>query len=116
MPSSRLSDARPAPTAAISRPSASRAPFILVSTSLITFWVSSMDSPSRRNDRAHGLTENDPFDVTGSGQIEDDDRQLVVHAERDRGGVHHLEPSIEHLDVGQPLEALRVLVSIAFGR
>ena len=29
--------------------------------------------------------------LPGCGHVEDDDRQLVVHAERDRGRVHHLE-------------------------
>src|SRR6266699_5670453 len=118
IPSSSPADARPVRTAANSRPSASRAPVIFVSTSLImltTLWVSAMDSPSRRHDRAYGLAEDDPLDVTGSGQIEDDDRQLVVHAERDRGGVHHLQPAIEHLDVRHPLETLRVLVLLGIG-
>ena len=37
--------------------------------------------------------------LPGAREVEDDDRQLVVHAERDRGGVHHLQPAVEHLDV-----------------
>src|SRR5690242_473692 len=106
MPSRSPVEARPVRTAANSRPSASRAPFILVSTSFITLCVSAMDSPSRRNDRAYGLAEDDAFDVTGSSQVEDDDWQLVVHAERNRGRVHDLKAAIEHLDVGDPFQAL----------
>ena len=37
--------------------------------------------------------------LPGVGHVEHDDRQLVVHAERDRGRVHHLQAPVEHLEV-----------------
>src|SRR3989442_8145560 len=42
--------------------------------------------------------------------VEHDDRQLVVHAERDGGGVHDAEALVQHLDVRDPLEPPRVAV------
>ena len=34
--------------------------------------------------------------------------QAVVHAQRDGGGVHHLEALFQDLEVGNPLEPLRL--------
>ena len=45
--------------------------------------------------------------LPGRPQVEDDDRQLVVHAERDGGGVHHLEPLLEHLQIRDRRRYLR---------
>ena len=39
--------------------------------------------------------------LPGVHEVEDHDRQLVVHAEGDGGGVHHLEALVEDLDVGE---------------
>src|SRR5688572_17978050 len=49
-------------------------------------------------------------DVAGLAQVEDDNRELVVHAQRDRRGVHHLELPFEDLQVGdgRVLRRLRV--------
>src|SRR5439155_487404 len=58
----------------------------------------------------------DPPDVPGTGQIEDDDRQLVVHAERDRGRVHDLEPPVQHVDVGHVRQPLGARVALRVGR
>src|SRR5262249_41740650 len=43
----------------------------------------------RPDDRAHALSCHRAFDVARLGHIEDEDRQIVVLTERDRGGVHH---------------------------
>ena len=43
-------------------------------------------------------------------EVEDHDRELVVHAERDGGGVHHLQAAVEHLDVAHARELHRRLV------
>src|SRR5438046_9481633 len=106
IPSSSPAEARPVRTAANSRPSASTAPVIFVSTSLITLCGVSAISPSRRYDRADGLAEDDPLDVPGSRQAEDEDGQLVVHAERDRGGITHSQPASGHVHVPPQLAPL----------
>jgi hypothetical protein len=41
-------------------------------------------------------------------QVEDHDRQGVVHAERDGGGVHDLEAAVQHVHVGDVVELRRV--------
>ena len=46
-----------------------------------------------------GLSHHDALDVPGLADVEDDDRQFVVHAERDGGRVHHLEPPLERRQV-----------------
>src|SRR5664280_3172317 len=45
---------------------------------------------------AHTLAGQDAFDVL-AGHLENVDRQPVVHAQRQRGGVHHLEPALDSL-------------------
>src|SRR5215470_12329513 len=107
MLSSSPADARPVRTPANSRDSTSMAAFIRVSRSFSTTCMPSSLPRRRRHDRAHGLAENEPLDVAGAREVEHDDRQLVVHAERDGGGVHDAESLIEHLDVAGPLDAPR---------
>src|ERR671919_2854931 len=106
MASSSPAEARPVRTVANSRASTSSAAFMRASTSFSTVCMTAPLSGRRGDDRAHGLAAYDPRDVAGSGQVEHDDRQLVVHAERDRGGVHDLEAAVEHLDVRDPRQAL----------
>ena len=53
--------------------------------------------------------------LPGCGHVEHDDRQLVVHAERDRGRVHHLEAAVEHLEVAHLVELHRVGIEAGIG-
>src|ERR1043166_7806284 len=44
----------------------------------------------------HVLAQHHPLQVPVDRQVEHNDRQLVVHAQGDGGGVHHLEAPVEH--------------------
>src|SRR5215203_1085997 len=55
--------------------------------------------------RADLLTVDRAGDVALLGQVEDDDREVVVAAEADRRGVGDFEPPCEELVVGQGVEA-----------
>src|SRR4029079_10193143 len=52
-----------------------------------------------RNGRPDGFTHDDAAQVARLEQIEYDDWQLVVHAERDGSRVHHTKIPLEHLEV-----------------
>src|SRR3954462_9831026 len=54
----------------------------------------------RGNGRPDRFTRDHASQVSRGAQVEDDDRELVVHAQGDGGGVHHLEPLFQDLDVG----------------
>ncbi len=58
--------------------------------------------------RADRLAADHALDVAARVQVEDDDGQLVVAAQRDRGRVHDLEVLLQHLEVGDAVEAPRV--------
>src|SRR5687768_5100139 len=64
-----------------------------------------LNSELRSHDRPHRLPHDHPSDVAGRLEIEDQDWQLVVHAERDRRGIHHLQPLLKHLQIRDPLVA-----------
>src|SRR4051812_43381414 len=49
--------------------------------------------------RADFLTPDRSQDVALAHQVEDDDREVVVLAQADRGGVHDLEVADQHLAV-----------------
>src|SRR5207342_224659 len=51
-----------------------------------------------RDDRAHALACRDPADVP-LRQLEDIDRQTVVHAQAERNGVHHSQAPLDRLEV-----------------
>ena len=55
-----------------------------------------------------GFAGDGALDVARRPQVEDDDRQPVVHAQRNRGRVHHLQALFEHLQVRDAIEADRV--------
>src|SRR5215208_2101094 len=56
------------------------------------------------NERTHVLVAlHDTLQVGAIAKVEDDDRELVVHAQRERGAVHHLESALERLHVAQAL-------------
>src|ERR1017187_1470759 len=54
---------------------------------------------------ADPLAAHHPGDVAFTQQIEDDNRQVVVHTQANRRGVHDPEFAAEHLTVVQPAEA-----------
>src|SRR6188474_1119828 len=60
------------------------------------------------HDRADGFAHYDAPDVALRLHVEDQDRQLVVHAQRDRGGIHHLEAFLQHLQVRNAIVARRI--------
>src|SRR5260370_10218584 len=70
------------------------------------------DLLSRAHKRADFLAEHDTFDVARLQQIEDDDRHVVVHAERKRRVVHHLDATIENLEISESFEFDRVGITL----
>src|ERR1700747_3104068 len=66
------------------------------------------------DDGTHVLARDDACDVA-VGELEDVNRELVVHAERQSGGVHHLEPALDRLEMRQPRDELRrrILLRVA---
>src|SRR6188474_2896784 len=61
--------------------------------------IAAMSPPSGgRDDRADALARGDAADVA-LGELEDEDRQSVVHAERERRRVHDLEAALDGLEV-----------------
>src|SRR5690606_28800286 len=46
-----------------------------------------------------GISQYHAADVARLPQVEYDNRQLVVHAERDGGCIHHLQLALEHLQI-----------------
>src|SRR5439155_22451794 len=71
------------------------APFIFFTASCredSTVIAPSPRSPGRSvHERPDGLARQDPSDVALLAEVEHEDRQAVVAAQRDRGGVHDLE-------------------------
>src|SRR5215216_8202021 len=60
----------------------------------------------------HSLAGNYPIDVALGVHVEDVDRHVVVHAERERGRVHDLQAALERLaggDLGQELGGVILL-------
>ena len=68
-----------------------------------SFWLLTSDSIRRGRSHAHpcpyGLAHDDTPEVARALQVEHDDGELVVHAERDRGRVHHLEAAVDHFQI-----------------
>src|SRR6185369_15322544 len=61
------------------------------------------------------LATDDASDVSGLAHVEDNDRQVVVHAQRDRRRIHHFELPLEHLTVSDLVEELGGLVEHRIG-
>src|SRR3954469_1320743 len=70
--------------------------------------ASFMASP--RNQRADLLAAHDPLDVALFHEIENHDRELVIHTQGNCRRVHYLEFFVQHLDVAQTAVLLRVAV------
>src|ERR671925_405337 len=64
-----------------------------IRSSMIVVLIGSLRGLGGGDDRADALPLDDAADVA-VGEGEDVDRQAVVHAEGERGRVHHLEPSL----------------------
>src|SRR6476469_8342825 len=60
-----------------------------------------------RDDRSDLLAVHDARDVA-LGELEDVDREAVVHAERQRRRVHHLQPALDRLQMRDPRQELGV--------
>src|SRR5664279_833155 len=58
------------------------------------------------DDRTDVLAGDDATDVA-IGKLEDVNAELVVHAERQRGRVHHLEPALDRLQMCELWQELR---------
>src|SRR5712691_4158282 len=54
---------------------------------------------SRRHLRAHALAQHHPLDVPMFVHVEHHDRHAVVHAQRNRRRVHHLQVLVQHFPV-----------------
>src|SRR5262245_21321736 len=105
--------ARPVRTLANSTWACSTALFIFSPVSASTMSVSSLigipPGPASPNQGTHAFPAGeDPPDVARLEEVEHDDRQRAVHAERDRRGVHHPQPPVEDVHVGDVLELGRV--------
>ena len=75
---------------------------------------SSLGGPAG-DQRAHPLAADDPIYVAGVPHVEDVDGKVVVHAERERGRVHHLEPALDRLAVADRGDELGVRVGRRVG-
>src|SRR4051794_31722023 len=105
MRSSRCGEARPVRTVASSprldsTDFAMRPPASSSISSISSTWPPFSSTGGRAGDqRAHPLAADDPIYVARVSHVEDVDRQVVVHAERERGRVHHLEIALDRLAV-----------------
>ena len=55
--------------------------------------------------RSDPLAGHYPVDVSLVVHVEDVDRHVVLHAERERGGVHHAQPALHRVHVGDLAES-----------
>src|SRR6476646_4643500 len=67
-----------------------------------------------RDDRSDLLAVHDARDVA-LGELEDVDREAVVHAERQRRRVHHLQPALDRLAMADLGDQLRTGVDARVG-
>src|SRR5487761_737712 len=74
------------------------------------------DRSSRRSDQcADLLAEDHALDVARNEQVEHEDRNVIVHAERDGGIVHHLDAPVEHLEVVEVVELEGIGIELGVG-
>src|SRR5919112_2883015 len=66
--------------------------------------------------RADRLAGDDADDVARRAHVEDDDGEVVVHAQGDGRGVHHLQLLLKYLAVGDAVVARRRRVFDRVGR
>src|ERR687886_351254 len=65
---------------------------------------SSISAMSAAHQRAHSFAANYPIDVALVIHVEHVQRQLVLHAEGQRGGVHHAQLALDRIHVGEVAE------------
>src|SRR5215207_3243045 len=96
-----VTEARPVRTPVSSRRTCSICPSMRFFTSTNNPFrsLTSMSGLLRPNCRADLLAHDDAAEIAAGAKVEDDDRELVVHAERDCGRVHHLEAFLQDLQV-----------------
>src|SRR4051812_462455 len=70
---------------------------------------------SGRDQRAYALAAHYPVDVSLVVHVEDVERDAALHAERQRGEVHHAQPPLERLHVRDLLDELGVGVLARVG-
>src|SRR3989338_2672278 len=107
--------ARPMRTSENSRNRVSMVFFILPSVSFkmsLAFITSPIEQILRMlpHNGPYLFPEHRSFDVAFLQKVENDDGQRIVHAHADRGGVHHLQIFLEHIQELQFGKFLRVLV------
>src|SRR3954453_14527358 len=108
MRSSSAADARPVRTVPNSVRACSTDFCMRVCASLISSSTVAMYALLRcLDDRADLLAAGDAGDVA-FGELEHVDRELFVHAERERCHVHHLQAALDCLEVGESRQELRV--------
>src|SRR5258708_5242705 len=97
-----FTEARPVRTPPSSRRTCSMCPSMRFFTSANRLFrsLTSIRSSLGRDGRAHRLAHDDAAQVPRRPQVEHHDRQLVVHAQGNGRGVHHLQPLGEHLQIG----------------
>src|SRR5258708_17392395 len=97
-----FTEARPVRTPPSSRRTCSMCPSMRFFTSANRLFrsLTSIRSSLGRDGRAHRLAHDDAAQGPPRPQVEHHDRQLVVHAQGNGRGVHHLQPLGEHLQIG----------------
>src|SRR5579872_1391711 len=91
---------------------ASTAFFMRSSMSLYSWGNTAAGPPHERADR---LAPDDAFDVPLAHQLEHDDREPVVHAQRQRGVVEHFQTELQHLEIIERIEAHRSRILLRIG-
>src|SRR5207247_10874368 len=84
----------------------------------------SMLSVSSTHQSADWLNGNDSLDISFLHQIENDNRQIIIHAERNRGRIHNFKLAVQDFDIAQLYELPSALIldwvgvvyAIDFGR
>ena len=71
--------------------------------------------PPLSHKRPDRFADECAIDVVRLHHVEDDDWLAVVHAEAERGGVHHLQALRERVGVGDVVEAFRVRIFLRVG-
>ncbi len=64
---------------------------------------------------ADGVAAEGVGEVAGRGEVEDDDGDMIVHAEAERGGIHHVEPLRDTLVEGDGVVAFGIRVFAGVG-
>ena len=67
------------------------------------------------NDRADLFAVNSAVNIFGVGKREYQNRDMVIHGQRGRGGVHNAEALIEHVHVTQVVVLLGIRVDSRIG-